>query len=421
MPTGPRRDVAPGDPGRTSTASWVDHLTSRLPVWLVVATAWVIAIGVIAGAGLWLLDLFARLLVVTLPMAIAIILTTLCWPPRERLIARGMPPSAAAAIVVIGGLLVFVGVFVAIGPGFVEQIQALGPTLLSGWDSVVAWLETGPLGVGEGQLTDLLQRAQDAVTSGSSGLVGGIASGVATVGQFLGGLALMLVLLFFIVKDGDVLVRWAGGLLAERHRPTASALGRRAWTALSGYVRGTALIALIDALGIGLGLLILGVPLVLPLMLLVFFGGFLPVVGAFVAGLVAVLVALADGGFVTAAITLAIVLAVQQIEGNFLHPTIMRRAVNLHPIVVLSALAAGAALAGIVGAFLAVPTAAVLASVGNEVRLRAERGLLTRDTIATAPDEPLGGPGGSLEAHEVSLVESADHAGSPGSGDDTRH
>ena len=137
-------------------------------------------------------------------------------------------------------------------------------------------------------------------------------------------------------------------------------------------MRGTATIALIDAFGIMIGLLVLRVPLVAPLTLLVFLGGFLPVIGAFIAGLVAVLVALAAAGIVKAALVLGVILLVQQIEGHLLQPIIMRRAVALHPVVILVSLAAGAALAGIVGAFLSVPIAAVVAAAGNELRLRSE-------------------------------------------------
>jgi putative heme transporter len=166
------------------------------------------------------------------------------------------------------------------------------------------------------------------------------------------------------------------------------ATGRRAWVALSGFVRGTATIALIDAVAIGIGLAIVGVPLVLPLAVLVFLGAFIPVIGAFFSGLIAVLVALASGGFVTALIVLAIVFGVQQVEGNVLQPTIMRRAVALHPVVVLAALTAGGVLAGIIGAFLAVPVAAVLSAVGNELRLRHEADV--RDDPAEDSPEPLG-------------------------------
>jgi predicted PurR-regulated permease PerM len=172
------------------------------------------------------------------------------------------------------------------------------------------------------------------------------------------------------------------------------AVGRRAWTALAGFIRGTAAVALIDAIGIGIGLAIVGVPLVLPIAVLVFLGGFIPVIGAFVTGLLAVLVALAAGGLQQALIVLAIVVAVQQIESNVLQPVIMRRAVSLHPVVILAALTAGAALTGVVGAFLAVPIAAVASAVGNELRLRheaTERGVSTDEDPVGPAEEPVPG------------------------------
>ena len=274
--------------------------------------------------------------------------------------------------------------------------------------ALLAWLQDAPFGI-EIDVSQVLDQVRGALSSGGSGgaVVDNILTGLSTAGQFLAGLALTVVLLFFIVKDGDVIVAWLGGLLSRTHRPTAAALGQRAWSALSGYVRGTAAIAAIDAIGIGIGLAILGVPLVFPLMLLVFFGGFLPVVGAFLAGLVAVLVALASGGFVTALLALGVVLLVQQLEGNFLHPTIMHRAVALHPIVVLLALGAGAALAGIIGAFLSVPIMAVVAAVGNELRLRNRAGLLTAATAGSAPSAPLGGGSGSLDREVDDAVTAA--------------
>jgi hypothetical protein len=150
----------------------------------------------------------------------------------------------------------------------------------------------------------------------------------------------------------------------------------------------------------------------------VFLGGFLPVIGASVAGLVAVLVALADGGPFTALLVLAAVIAVQQLEGHILQPVIMRRAVSLHPIVILVALATGSAMLGIVGAFLSVPAAAVLSAVGNELRLRSEAGLLSDDTRASAPHQPLGGPGvGVLSLEPESEVADGDGAGTDGDTD----
>lgn len=350
-----------------------DRDQDRVPDWLEVSAAWTWRLLLLLLAALSILWLLSRLLVVSLPVVVAIIVATLAVPPTDALRRRGWKDGPATAVVVIGGLGGIVGLLAVLTPSFVDQLGELGPTLGDAWDSVLSWLETGPLGYDRAQVEGFLSNAGQLVSSGGGGgLVSGVLSGAALVAQGMAGLLLFVVLLFFFVKDGAEIVQWFIDRTSPAYRPTLRAVGSRAWSALSGYVRGTALIALIDALGIMIGLLVLGVPLVAPLTLLVFLGGFLPVIGAFAAGLVAVLVALASGGFLTALLVLAVILGVQQVEGNLLQPMIMRRAVALHPAVILVALGAGAALAGIVGAFLAVPVAAVFAAAGNELRLRSE-------------------------------------------------
>lgn len=344
-----------------------------VPRWLDVSAAWAWRMLLLLIAGLAVLWLVTRLVVVTLPLMVALILSTLAVPPADWLRRRGLRPGAAAGIVVIGGLGALVGLLAVLTPSFVDQIGDLGPTLRDAWDSVLTWLETGPLNYDRAQVEDTLSNLGDTLSSGGgSGVVSGVISGATMVAQAVAGLALAVVVLFFFVKDGDEIVDWFLARTPPAGRDTVRAVGRRAYGALGGYVRGTALIAAADAIGIMIGLLVLGVPLVAPLTLLAFLGGFLPVIGAFTAGLIAVLVALATVGWVKALLVLAVIVAVQQIEGNLLQPTIMRRAVALHPVVVLAALGAGAALAGIIGAFLSVPIAAVVAAIGNELRLRNE-------------------------------------------------
>jgi predicted PurR-regulated permease PerM len=171
--------------------------------------------------------------------------------------------------------------------------------------------------------------------------------------------AVALVLLFFLLKDGPAMGRWLLGGVPERHRGTVGLAAARAWTSLQSYVRGTAVIAAVDAVGIGTGLAILGVPLALPLALVTFVAAFVPLIGATIAGTLAVLVAIATKGPVTALLVVGVVLLVQNLEGNLLEPLIMGRAVRLHPAVVLLSVTAGALAAGIAGALLATPLAAV--------------------------------------------------------------
>lgn len=354
----------------SSASGGQDPRISPVPVTLDRSAQWSWRLLVIGATVYFGLILLARLSVVMLPVFIAIVLATLCVPPAQRLQRRGVPDGVAAGIVVIGGLTAIVALLAALAPGFVEEIGRLRPTVEDGIDSLLVQLEG--FGYDRDRLDDLLEQARSQLSGSSSAILSGLAGGVAAALSGLAGIALLVVLLFFFVKDADDITGWMVSRLPDQHRDAATAVGSRAWQALSGYVRGTAAIAAIDAIAIGIGLAIIGVPLVLPLAVLVFLGAFLPVVGALLAGLIAVLVALADGGLQTALIVLVLIIAVQQVEGNVLQPMIMRRAVALHPIVVLTALAVGATLAGIVGAFLSLPIAAVLAAVGNELRLRSE-------------------------------------------------
>jgi putative heme transporter len=343
----------------------------RVPSWLATSTAWTWRILVLIVGFSAILYVMARLALVTIPVIVALILATLCVPPARALERRGIPRAGAAAIVVIGGLSAVLGLLAALTPAFVSQVQELQPTVVQAIDQLFAFLEAS-FGWDRDEVFALVQDATQQAQQAGGEIAGQVATGVAAVVQGIAALALAIVLLFFFVKDGESITAWMIDRSPDDYEDMVRGVGRRAWAALAGFVRGTATIALIDAVGIGVGLAIVGVPLVLPLALLVFLGGFIPVIGAFVSGLIAVLVALASGGFTTALIVAGIVLVVQQVESNVLQPTIMRRAVSLHPVIVLSALTAGGVLGGIIGAFLAVPVAAVASAVGNELRLRHE-------------------------------------------------
>jgi predicted PurR-regulated permease PerM len=367
----------------------VQRTDTRVPVWLDTSVQYTWR-GLVLIAGISaLIYVMTRLYLVSLPIIIALILSTLCVPIARRLQRRGMPALLAAAIVVIGGIGSLGGVIALLTPAFVTQIQELQPTVLDAVDQVLTWLEEGPIGYDRSQIEALFSDAMASLEGAAGTIAASVGSIAVAVVEGVTALILAVVLLFFFVKDGEQIVDWFQSRVPIQHRDDVRAAGARGWVALSGFVRGTAAVALIDAIGIGVGLAIVGVPLVLPLAVLVFFGGFVPVIGAFVTGLLAVLVALADGGLVTALIVAGIVLLVQQIESNVLQPTIMRRAVALHPTVILGVLTAGAVLIGVVGAFLAVPVAAVMAAVGNELRLRHE----ARGHGVDLGPEPIGGPG----------------------------
>jgi predicted PurR-regulated permease PerM len=349
--------------------------------------SWRLLVVLVGVAGL--VFLFTRLYLVSLPLILALILATIAVPPARRLERRGLPRLLAALIVVVGGAVTFLGGLVLLVPAFTRQVAALGPTVAEAFDRMLEWLDEGPLGLDRDDIEQLVSDAIDNIGEFSGAIASQVGSIAIAVGEVLAAISLAVVLLFFFVKDGEQIVGWFIARAPDRLRDDMRAAGARGWGALAGYVRGTAAIALIDAVGIGIGLLIVGVPLVLPLTLLVFLGGFVPVIGAFVSGLLATLVALATGGLTTALVVLAIVVVVQQVESNILQPVIMRRAVSLHPVVILSVLTAGAVFVGIVGAFLAVPIAATLAAIGNELRLRGE---LRHRGLQPGPS-PLGGRG----------------------------
>jgi predicted PurR-regulated permease PerM len=206
---------------------------------------------------------------------------------------------------------------------------------------------------------DIQSSLVDSWESASSYLASGVQAGIGLVT----GLVLAIFLLYFVLRDGAEFWQWILRRVPEESRPAADRAGRRAWAVLGGFVRGTLMIAAIDAVLIGIGLWLLGVPLAFALAVVVFLGAFVPFVGAFVSGLLAVLVALADEGWEIALVTLGLVVAVQFVEGNFLQPIIQSRTVDLHPAVILLAVAAGASLFGILGAYLAVPVTAVVFAV----------------------------------------------------------
>jgi putative heme transporter len=324
-----------------------------------------VAAGVVAF--LWLFELLTLLF---LPIIIALFFATILMGPVKSLAKRGVPRLAAAWLVLLGSLASLIGVIVFLAPQVTDEFEALGPTIEQGWEDIQDWLVDGPLGLSESQLEDYTQQAIDAISESTDLIAQQAFTGATLAIEVVAGILLTFVLLFFFLKDGDKMCAWFVGLLRQENREVARALGRRAWTAGGGYVRGTAFIAFVDALGIGLGLWIIGVPLVLPLAILTFFGGFFPLVGATVAGSIAVVVALVDGGLTPALLTLGVVLLVQQTESNILEPIVLSRAVRIHPVGVLAALTAGGVTAGLLGAFLAVPTVAVITAVASELRQR---------------------------------------------------
>ncbi|MET9286373.1 AI-2E family transporter [Nocardia beijingensis] len=324
---------------------------------------WAVCIVAIA-AGAWVLGfLVARLWVVILPVALAIVIATVLWPPVRWLTARGLPPAAAASIAVLGFLGVLSGVIALIVPSVVDQAPELADKASAGVNQVRDWLQGPPLRVREEQLNSAVDAIVSRLQSSSAQIASGVFTGVTTATSALITLFLVLVLTFFFVKDGPRFLPWLHSVSGSRSGRHLEEVLSRIWVVLGGFIRTQALVSLVDAVLIGAGLVILGVPLALVLAVITFLGGFVPMVGAFVAGALAVLVALVGNGFVTALIVLGIVVAVQQLEGNVLQPVLQSRSMQLHAVIVLLAVTAGGSLYGIVGAFLAVPVVAIAAVI----------------------------------------------------------
>lgn len=322
---------------------------------------------IVAAAAVIIFALIYLRLVV-LPIIAALFITAVLAPPAERLKAKGWPPILATWTVILTSFILIGGLGTLVVPQVGDELDQLGSDVRGGIDEVVEWLETGPLNLSQRQIDRYVDEASKNLQENRGQIVGGVITGATLVVELVAGLLLTFVLVFFFVKDGTKISGWALKLFRSQHQPHAREVAVRSWASLQAYIRGIALIALIDALLIGVALLVIGVPLVLPLMFITFIGGFFPLVGAFLAGLVASLVALVTNGPLDALLVAGAITIIQQIEGDVLQPIVLSRAVNLHPVAILLSLTAGAVLGGIVGAFLAVPIAVIAATVGTYVR-----------------------------------------------------
>ncbi len=333
---------------------------------LAAAVSWrLLVVGAAVVAAVLLLE---RLQVVLVGTLVAVLLACALSPGSRRLRARGVPPSLAALAMLIAllGSLAVAGWLVL--PPAVEDVRSLDVNADEWIDGVRSWLVQGPLSLSEREVDRLFESAEARARGAFPGFLLGAWNGAQVAVEVVAGIVLSLVLAFFFLKDGDRMWRWICGFLPSHRRAEWTTIGRDVRDVLAGFIRGTAIVSLVDAVGIGIGLYLLGVPLVLPLALLTFVGGFIPIVGATVAGLLAVLVALVAKGPLTALAVLGVVLLVQQLEGNVLQPVIVGRSVRLHPAVIVLAVGAGAVLWGIVGALLAVPITAALATVLAHLR-----------------------------------------------------
>jgi predicted PurR-regulated permease PerM len=336
-----------------------------VPLNLERAASWSWRLLVCAAALLAALALLWYLRVVVLPAMVALTIAP-ALTPLAGLFRRLRLERPAAAFALLVGLAVLAGLIAIVTTSVLAQFDELRASVSEAADEITTRLEDDPFNLSFERRDDLLSSLGESWQEASGYLASGVEAGIGLVT----GLVLAVILLYFVLRDGAELWEWVLRRFSPESRPALDRAGRRSWAMLGGFVRGTAIIAAIDATLIGVGLWLLGVPLAFALAVLVFLGAFVPFVGAFVSGLVAVLVAFADEGWEIALIALAIVVGVQFIEGNFLQPIIQSRTVDLHPAVIILAVAAGASLFGILGAYLAVPVTAVvfafIASIKSE-------------------------------------------------------
>ncbi|WP_222264099.1 AI-2E family transporter [Modestobacter marinus] len=376
-PAGPRPDEvsstrapAPG-PDRAQRLEAASRRVAIASGQLILIVAALIVVGYVLGQ-LW---------GVLLPVVLGLLFSTVLWPLTRFLRRHSWPPALAAAVTLLVFLGALGGIIAGLAPSVAGQVEEVADGVTGGLQQVQEWIAGPPLNLGEDQVGTAVDSVINSIQNNAQNIAGYAVTTATTIGNALLNLVLALVLAFFFLKDGPKWVPWLAAQTGPRAAPHVAALSLKTWSTLSEFIRQQAIVGFVDAFFIGLGLLVLGVPLVLPLAVLTFFGAFIPIIGAFVAGAFAVLIALVSVGLTKALIVLGIVVLVQQLEGNVLQPIIQGRGLNLHAAVVILAVTAGASLAGIIGAFLSVPVAALLA-----VFYRYGRDMLDGLSPEVAPD-----------------------------------
>ena len=330
------------------------------PLRLAAAISWRVL--VVAGAIVAVAFVVAKLRIIVVPTFVAILLATQLSPLVDRVEAWGAPRWLAAIGSLVLGLAVLAGIGAAVVGTLIADFDRLDVDFEGGLEEVGDFF-VEELDVPREDVDNAIDDLLDSVRNNSSTILGGIFTGASLALEMAAGAILAVVILFFTLKDGRAMWSWTLRLTPGQRRESAEAIGLRVWHILGAYFRGTFAVALIDAVFIGFALWIIGVPLVLPLAVLTFFGGFIPIVGAVAAGLVAVLVALVSEGLTQAILVAAAVLAVQQLEGNVVAPVLVGRQVQLHPMAVILSVATGGIIWGVIGAAIAVPLGAVLSGL----------------------------------------------------------
>jgi predicted PurR-regulated permease PerM len=331
----------------------VEPIVRKTAAWswrLLVILAAVVAV-------LWVLD---KLEIIVVPVLLALMISALLVPPVDWLDRRGLPRGGAVALVLLAGFAILGGILTFVVTQFIVGLPDLTEQVTRSINTTRRWLIEGPAHLRSEQITNAGNAAIEALHNNQSKLTSGALSTAATITELVTAAVLVLFTLIFFLYGGRNIWQYVAKIFPADVRDRVHEAGRAGYGSLIAYVRATFLVALTDAAGVGTGLAIMGVPLALPLASLVFLGAFIPLVGAVIAGFLAVVVALLAKGIVYALLTLGLLLVINQLEAHLLQPLVMGRAVSIHPLAVVLAIATGGVLAGIVGALLAVPTVAFL-------------------------------------------------------------
>jgi predicted PurR-regulated permease PerM len=332
--------------------------STAVPRGLRVATAYswrLIVVAAAIGVGVWLV---IQLKLLVIPLLIAILITALLWPAFTWMLRRRMPRWLAIVISVVGTVAIVAGLLWLVVWQIIRQWDSVQASTVVAVEQFRQYLIDGPLHLSEEQIDDLLDQGWAFLQEQAELLWSGALAIGSTIGHVVTGAVLAFFILLCLLADGAGIWRWTLRLFPKKARPAADGAGRAGWVTVVNYARTQLLVATIDAVGIGLGAALLGVPLAIPVAVLVFLGAFVPIVGAVVTGTVAVFLALVYNGPWIALWMLVVVLGVQQLEGHVLQPLLMGSAVKVHPLAVVLVVAGGAMIAGIPGALFAVPLAA---------------------------------------------------------------
>jgi predicted PurR-regulated permease PerM len=357
IPAAPVVPPAPAAPTEVTVVTPTSEFDRAVPPGLQVAAAWswrvLLVMAVLAALG-WVARYLSEVMI---PVVVAILLAALLSPVANQLRAWGLPRGAATAVTVLGGLALIVGSLTLIGTQIANQASTLSGNVVQGFYQLLDYLRNGPIPISDSWLdSDQWSTRISTFLGDSRSLIAGYAAAIGTgAGHFLAGFAIALFTLFYFLYDGRGIFTFLLNFVPRVSRRNVDEAARKGWRSLSAFMRATIVVAAVDAVGVLIIALILGVPVAPALAALVFIGAFIPLVGAFVSGFVAVAVALVALGWVQALIMLAGIIFVMQLEGHVLQPFLLGRAVKLHPLAVLLAIAVGIIVGGIVGALFAVP------------------------------------------------------------------